>query len=161
MAAQDRPLRAEANNPVRRPDPRRLLERVLDSGEDPSPEQLVDLLVEATESVPRRVVFVLDDFHFLDSISETFQEVLNGWLYRLPYECHVVLSGRTQPQLGLLPLMSARQEVEWIIAKDFSFTCEEVAQLFRAGRRTFRTTRTGPPRMNHRHSVRKIRTRYH
>ena len=107
------------------------LERVLDSGEDPSPEQLVDLLVEATESVPRRVVFVLDDFHFLDSISETFQEVLNGWLYRLPYECHVVLSGRTQPQLGLLPLMSARQEVEWIIAKDFSFTCEEVAQLFR------------------------------
>jgi ATP/maltotriose-dependent transcriptional regulator MalT/DNA-binding SARP family transcriptional activator len=107
------------------------LERVLDSGEDPSPEQLVDLLVEATESVPRRVVFVLDDFHFLDSISDTFQEVLNGWLYRLPYECHVVLSGRTQPQLGLLPLMSARQEVEWIIAKDFSFTCEEVAQLFR------------------------------
>ncbi len=107
------------------------LEQALDSGEQLSPDHIIDLLVAATESVPRRVVFVFDDFHFLDSVSETFREVLNGWLYRLPYECHVILSGRTQPQLGLLPLMSARQEVEWITAKDFSFTCEEVAQLFR------------------------------
>jgi ATP/maltotriose-dependent transcriptional regulator MalT/DNA-binding SARP family transcriptional activator len=107
------------------------LEEALNSGEEQSSERIIDLLVSATESVPQRVVLILDDFHFLDSISETFDEVLNGWLYRLPYECHVILSGRTQPQLGLLPLMSARQEVEWVTAKDFSFTCEEVAGLFR------------------------------
>lgn len=106
------------------------LESGRESGREISPDEMVDLLVAASESVPERVVFILDDFHHLDTMSETFQEVLNGWLYRLPYECHVILSGRTQPQLGLLPLMSARQEVEWITAKDFSFTCEEVAQLF-------------------------------
>lgn len=107
------------------------LQNALASGEELSPEQVVDLLVAATESVPQRIIFILDDFHHLDAMSEEFQEVLNGWLYRLPYECHVVLASRTQPQLGLLPLMSARQEVEWITAKDFSFTCDEVVQLYR------------------------------
>jgi ATP/maltotriose-dependent transcriptional regulator MalT/DNA-binding SARP family transcriptional activator len=107
------------------------LERAIATAGELAPDRIIDLLVTATESVPERMVFILDDFHFLDTMSETFQEVLNGWLYRLPYECHVILSGRTQPQLGLLPLMSARQEVEWITAKDFSFTCDEVAQLFR------------------------------
>lgn len=107
------------------------LENALLCGEELAPERIIDLLVAASESVPERMVYILDDFHFLDTMSETFQEVLNGWLYRLPYECHVILSSRTQPQLGLLPLMSARQEVEWITAKDFSFTCDEVVQLFR------------------------------
>lgn len=109
----------------------RELEQALADRQELTPDQTIDLLVAASESVPERMVFVLDDFHYLDSMSETFQEVLNGWLYRLPYECHVILSGRTQPQLGLLPLMSARQEVEWVTAKDFSFTCEEVVHLFR------------------------------
>jgi LuxR family maltose regulon positive regulatory protein len=107
------------------------LEAALLSGEELAPERIIDLMVAASESVPERMVFILDDFHFLDTMSETFQEILNGWIYRLPYECHVIISSRTQPQLGLLPLMSARQEVEWITARDFSFTCDEVVQLFR------------------------------
>ena len=57
--------------------------------------------------------------------------MIQGWLYRLPPDCHVIISGRTQAQLAILPLMSVRQEVDTITSADFSFSCEEVVQLFR------------------------------
>ncbi len=99
-----------------------------DNGIDP--EQAVDLLVSAMQE-GRPLTFVLDDFHFLDDAAPELTQVIQGWLYRLPPHRHVILSGRTQPQLGILPLMSVRQEVQTITAADFSFTCEEVVHLFR------------------------------
>ena len=95
-----------------------------------APERAVDLLVSATQAGPP-LTFILDDFHFLDDAAPELTEVIQGWLYRLPPGRHVVLSGRTQPQLGILPLMSVRQEVDTITVADFSFICEEVVHLFR------------------------------
>lgn len=107
------------------------LARALERERLPDSETLVDLLVKAAQEVEERFVIVLDDFHFLDEAPEAFKEVLAGWLYRLPENCHLILSGRTWPDLGVLPLMSARQEVARLGARDFAFTCQEVAQLFR------------------------------
>lgn len=105
------------------------LAQAVSSGGTLNAERCVDLMVAAVEAQPQPFVFVLDDFHFLDDGSPELREVLEGWLYRLPPQCHVVLSGRTQPQLSILPLMAARQEVETLTAAEFSFRCEEVAQL--------------------------------
>jgi LuxR family maltose regulon positive regulatory protein len=107
------------------------LAKALQAGRDLSPEEAVDLMVAAAQAPAKRYLMMLDDFHFLDDAPGPLRQVIDGWLYRLPPNCHVVLSGRTQPQLSVLPLMSVRQEVGTITAADFSFTCEEVAQLFR------------------------------
>lgn len=102
----------------------------LSNGTPIDPEQAVDLLASAMQDGPS-LTFILDDFHFLDDASPELTQVLQSWLYRLPVNCHVILSGRTQPQLGILPLMSVRQEVDNITAADFAFSCEEVVHLFR------------------------------
>jgi len=97
----------------------------------PGPDGLVDMLVAATEAAGQPFLIILDDFHCLDDSPENLRRALEGWLYRLPQGCHVVLSGRTWPQLSVLPLMSARQEVAAISSPEFAFSCEEVVQLFR------------------------------
>jgi ATP/maltotriose-dependent transcriptional regulator MalT/two-component SAPR family response regulator len=102
----------------------------LSSGKPIAPEQAVDLLVGAMQESPG-LTFILDDFHFLDEAPEEMLEVVQGWIYRLPPDCHVILAGRTKAQLGILPLMSVRQEVDTITGADFSFTIEEVVHLFR------------------------------
>jgi len=104
---------------------------VLAKGEAVEAARAVDLLVEATQSLGRPLTFIFDDFHFLDDASEDLVQLVQGWLYRLPPDCHVIISGRTQAQLAILPLMSVRQEVDTITSTDFSFSCEEVVQLFR------------------------------
>jgi LuxR family maltose regulon positive regulatory protein len=106
------------------------LDAALQSGSGLTLERYVDLMVATIEEIERPFVLVLDDFHVLDD-SEELREVLDGWLYRLPPNCHVVLSTRTRPDVGVLPLMMVRQEVGQVTADDFAFACEEVAQLYR------------------------------
>jgi len=119
-----------ASGQARNPDFGAELTASLNKGKPVAPEQAVDLLVAAMQAVPG-LTFILDDFHFLDDAPTELLEVVQGWLYRLPPDSHVILSGRTQAQLGILPLMSVRQEVDAITASDFSFSIEEVVHLFR------------------------------
>lgn len=102
-----------------------------ESGETLTAEQITDLMVAAVSGAGGPMIFVLDDFHFLDNADEALQQGIGGWVYRLPPDCHVVLSGRTRPKMAVLPMMTVRQEVIQVEAKDFSFTCDEVANLFR------------------------------
>jgi LuxR family maltose regulon positive regulatory protein len=101
------------------------------AGEELSAERWVDLMVGAIEEVERPFVLVLDDSHYLDEATPELREVVDGWVYRLPPNCHLVLCTRTQPEVGVLPLMTVRQQVGQLNAEDFAFTCEEVAQLYR------------------------------
>ena len=96
-----------------------------------SPEGWVDLMVLAVQEVAQPFTFIFDDLHHLDEASPELRQVLEGWLYRLPAHCHLVLSTRTQPDVTVLPLMTVRQEVATVTGADFAFTCEEVAQLYR------------------------------
>lgn len=105
--------------------------RALESGRELTSEQAVDLMVAAVESQPEPFVLVLDDFHFIEDGPHDLREIVEGWLYRLPPHCRVILSGRTQPQLSILPRMAARQEVETITPEEFSFRSDEVVQLYR------------------------------
>ena len=107
------------------------VEDALTRGEELSQQDWVDLMVSAVRQVGRSFILVFDDFHYLDEAPPELRRVLDGWLYRLPAECHVVLSTRTQPDVGVLPLMTVRQEVATVTAADFAFTCEEVARLYR------------------------------
>jgi len=107
------------------------LEAALLSEEKPNAGRMTDLLVAATASAGRPFIFILDDFHCLDRADPEFRSALDGWIYRLPPDAHVVLAARTHPQISVLPMMQVRQEVSTITATDFSFTCDEVALLFR------------------------------
>src|SRR3990172_2783606 len=107
------------------------LAQALRDGDPISAENALDLMAMATQATSQEFVVILDDFHHLDDAAPELRQAIDGWLCRLPPNCHAILAGRTQPQLSVLPLMSARQEVESITMEDFSFKCEEVVQLFR------------------------------
>jgi ATP/maltotriose-dependent transcriptional regulator MalT len=107
------------------------LEKALLKDAPLGPQEAIDLLMAALLERQEPFVIVLDDFHFLDDAPEELKMVLEGWLYRLPAHCHVILAGRTKPQLGILPLMSVRQEVATITFTDFAFSCDEVVLLYR------------------------------
>jgi ATP/maltotriose-dependent transcriptional regulator MalT/two-component SAPR family response regulator len=96
-----------------------------------TPERATDLMVAASQLCTDPAIFILDDFHFLDEAPEDLRQAIDGWLYRLPPNLRVILSGRTQAELSILPLMTARQEVETVGIGDFAFTCDEVVHLFR------------------------------
>src|SRR3990172_5155387 len=107
------------------------VEGALSSPQETSPERWIDLMVTSIQDAGRPFILVLDDFHYLDEAPPELRQVLEGWLYRLPADCHVVLVTRTQPDLAILPLIVVRQEVAQVKATDFAFSCDEVAQLYR------------------------------
>jgi ATP/maltotriose-dependent transcriptional regulator MalT/DNA-binding SARP family transcriptional activator len=107
------------------------VEEALARGEELDHQEWVDLMVSAVRDVGQPFILIFDDFHYLDEAPPELRRVFEGWLYRLPSDCHVVLSTRTQPDVGVLPLMTVRQEVAMVTSADFAFTCEEVARLYR------------------------------
>jgi len=107
------------------------LAAAIKAGGPGSPEEASELMVKACGEPQEEYVFVLDDFHSLDAAPDDTRKAVEGWLYRLPQGCHVVLGSRTRPQLAVLPMMTVRQEVVSIYANEFDFSCDEVALLFR------------------------------
>jgi ATP/maltotriose-dependent transcriptional regulator MalT/DNA-binding SARP family transcriptional activator len=107
------------------------IEEALNGGGEVSVERWIDLMVAAVEEVDQPFVLIVDDFHYLDEAAPELRQVFEGWMYRLPAHCHLVLSTRTQPDLAILPMLSVRREVATVAAGAFAFTCDEVAQLYR------------------------------
>jgi len=107
------------------------LVKVIEDGGPATPEEASELMVQACAEPQREYLFVIDDFHHLDGATELTRKAVEGWLYRLPQGCHVVLGSRTRPQIGVLPMMTVRQEVSTLYASDFEFSCDEVVLLFR------------------------------
>ncbi|HUF52288.1 MAG TPA: tetratricopeptide repeat protein [Dehalococcoidia bacterium] len=107
------------------------LAEVLTAGGPKTPEEASELLTEASMDPQVEYLIILDDFHSLDDAPEETRKAIEGWLYRIPLNCHVILAGRTRPQIGVLPMMTVRQEVMTIQLSDFAFTADEVVQLLR------------------------------
>jgi LuxR family transcriptional regulator, maltose regulon positive regulatory protein len=107
------------------------LAEAITSGAELPATELTDLLVKATASAGTGFVLILDDFHSLDYAPDDFRAAIDGWLYRLPPDVHVVLAGRSRPQVSVLPMMEVRQEVRTITAADFAFTADEVELLYK------------------------------
>jgi ATP/maltotriose-dependent transcriptional regulator MalT len=92
---------------------------------------ITDTLVSATRSANAEHIFILDDFHFLDDAPPELHKGIEGWLARMPDTCHVIIAGRTHPQLAPVPMLIARQQAKTIRHADFAFTADEIANLFR------------------------------
>ena len=107
------------------------LAEALMAGRPASPEEASELMVAATQDPLVEYLYILDDFHSLDDAPEETIKAIDGWLYRVPANCHVIIAGRTRPQIGVLPIMTVRQEVMALQLTDFAFSIDEVVNLFR------------------------------
>jgi LuxR family maltose regulon positive regulatory protein len=85
------------------------------------------LLVEMAEAGDEYFAVVLDDFHIVDdvpAVTAFFDEVLAG----LPEQGHLVVAGRTRPNLRL-PRLIAQQQVTGLSEEHLRFTPDEVEAL--------------------------------
>lgn len=100
---------------------------------DPRPpsdqfERMVDLLVsEAEENLEDRLVVVLDEIHSLES-SELCTRAIRRLLAYLPGALHLVLVGRSIPDIGAKALV-ADGSVHVLRGEDLLFTLEETRTL--------------------------------
>jgi len=87
-------------------------------------EGLLGALVNDIHDVPDYFAVAIDDYHFLDGSREV--NALMGKLLRyLPENCHLIISSRTIPSLGL-DRMALRQEAAILRTDDLRFTASEV-----------------------------------
>ena len=110
---------------------RRALELVQTSDSLSDSEALVGLLVnEVYSEIPDYFVIVLDDYHLVDA-SEPVNYFLDSLLQRLPENCHLVIASRTIPTLTPrgLAVLTARQEVAGLGARELRFTPQEIQDL--------------------------------
>lgn len=90
---------------------------------------IVTALLEECSTIAQPFLLIMDDFHHLDDASSQVVQVVEGWLQRLPENCHLLLASRTWPRISVLPLMTARQQVAIVEAPAFAFSVDEVKQL--------------------------------
>jgi ATP/maltotriose-dependent transcriptional regulator MalT/DNA-binding SARP family transcriptional activator len=91
-------------------------------------ERLADIFIgDAQESLDRRIVLVLDGVQHLEG-SEPCERALRRLLAYLPGALHLVLVGRSLPELGLTALL-AEDAVTLIKGEDLLFTPEETRDL--------------------------------
>jgi LuxR family transcriptional regulator, maltose regulon positive regulatory protein len=86
----------------------------------------VDELMEQVASAPAPLWLVLDDVHVLEHPAAIAS--LELLLRRSPSSLHLVLSGRSQPPIGV-PRLRVRGLVKEIRTRDLAFTLDETAQL--------------------------------
>ena len=98
----------------------------LDAPRPPPTEWLVTDLLNDLATAEREIVVVLDDFHTVDA--GPVDTVVRTLLDHLPALCHLVITTREDPDLGLAGLRARRQLTE-LRAADLRFTHEETARF--------------------------------
>jgi LuxR family maltose regulon positive regulatory protein len=91
-------------------------------------ETVLTALINDITAIPDGIVFVLDDYHSIESPS--VDEALTFLLQRLPVHMHLVIATRVDPQLPLARLR-ARGQLTELRAADLRFTASEVAEFLR------------------------------
>ena len=94
-------------------------------------DALVGILVnEIHEEIADYFVIVLDDYNLVNP-SEAVNYFLGSLLQRLPENCHLIIASRTIPTLTPrgLAVLTARQEVAGLGARELRFTAQEIQQL--------------------------------
>ncbi len=88
------------------------------------------LVNEIYEEIPDYFVIVLDDYNLVNP-SEPVNFFLDSLLERLPENCHLIIASRTIPTLTPrgLAVLTARQEVAGLGARELRFTPQEIQQL--------------------------------
>jgi len=99
---------------------------VLQSPQPPSTESILTTLLNEITTIPDNFVFVLDDYHVLDS--KPVDEALTFLLKHLPPQMHMVITTREDPHLPLARLR-ARGQLTELRAADLRFTPAEATDF--------------------------------
>ncbi|MCK4514155.1 MAG: hypothetical protein KAU31_02795, partial [Spirochaetaceae bacterium] len=91
-----------------------------------SPEIILTPIVNQIAALPMRIIFVLDDYHFIES--EAIHGALTFLVDHMPASMHLVIVTRQDPPLPLARLR-ARNEMTEIRAADLRFSPLEVAEF--------------------------------
>ena len=92
----------------------------------PPIEILLTTLLNEITSIPENFIFVLDDFHVVDS--KSVDRVLEFLVEHLPPQMHLVIATREDPHLPLARLR-ARGQLTELRAVDLRFTPSEAAEF--------------------------------
>ncbi len=102
----------------------------LQSPQPPSAESILTTLLNEITSLPDNIIFVLDDYHILDS--KAVDKALTFLLEHLPPQMHLVIASREDPALPLARLR-ARGQLTELRAADLRFTPAEAAEFLNQG----------------------------
>jgi LuxR family maltose regulon positive regulatory protein len=92
----------------------------------PSIESLLTPLINEIDAISDDFIFVLDDYHMLDS--KSVDQALTFLVEHLPQQMHLVISTREDPPLPLARLR-ARNQLTELRAADLRFTPVEAAEF--------------------------------
>jgi LuxR family maltose regulon positive regulatory protein len=99
---------------------------LLQSPQPPPIESILTALINEITTIPENFVFVLDDYHVIDS--KPVDEALTFILDHLPARMHLVIATREDPPLALARLR-ARSQLTELRAADLRFTPAEAAEF--------------------------------
>ena len=98
----------------------------LQAFQPPTSQHLLTTLINDLSTIFTSLILVLDDYHFITS--QVVHESLNYFLEHMPQQIHLVMTGRTDPQIHLSRLR-AHGQLNEIRVSDLRFTLEEAVQL--------------------------------
>jgi LuxR family maltose regulon positive regulatory protein len=98
----------------------------LQSPEPPSTESILSTLINEISTVPDTFIFVLDDYHSIDS--RLVDKALTFLIEHLPKQMHLVITTREDPDLPLARLR-ARGQLKELRASDLRFSLEEASEF--------------------------------
>ncbi len=105
---------------------------VLQSPQPPSTEAILTALLNEIATIPDNFIFVLDDYHIIDSKpvdgSTSVDDALTFLIEHLPPRMHLVIATREDPHLPLARLR-ARGQLTELRAADLRFTPTEAAEF--------------------------------
>jgi len=100
----------------------------LQSPQPPSVESILTNLLNEITTIPENLIFVLDDYHILDS--KPIDNALAFLLEHLPPQIHLVIATREDPHLPLARLR-ARGQLTELRSADLRFTPVEAAEFLK------------------------------
>jgi len=100
--------------------------KLLQESQPPPIEAVLTSLLNEITAFPDPFLFVLDDFHTIDS--RAVDEALNFLVEHLPPQLHLVITTREDPALPI-PRLRARRQLTELRAADLRFTPVEAAEF--------------------------------
>lgn len=99
---------------------------MLQSTQSPPASSVLTVLINDLSAITGKVIFVLDDFHLIDS--QSVHDALSFFIENMPPQVHLVLLTREDPLLPI-PRLRARGQLTELRAADLRFTSSEVADF--------------------------------
>ena len=93
-----------------------------------APHLLTIMTNEINDTVPDYFVFVLEDYHVIEH-SEPAKAILNLLVEKIPENCHLIISSRTQVELPVISKLILGSQVSVLKMSHLSFTTAETKCL--------------------------------